>query len=89
MMACLLHYNMDVGLLMRYLGNNYTSAYQDIHATVKILSSYKIDTDLIQHYIRVMTVGCPNHFIAETSRANAMEYWQEGNNPSIKKTLTR
>ena len=89
MMACLLHYNMDVGLLMRYLGNNYTGAYRDVNATVKILSYYKINTDLIQHYIRVMTVGCPNHFVAETSRANVMEYWREGNNPSIKKNINK
>ena len=89
MMACLLHYNMDVGLLMRYLGNNYTGAYRDVEATVKILSSYNIDTELIEHYIRVMTVGCPNHLVAETSRANAMEYWREGNNPSIKKNLDK
>ena len=58
---------MDVSLLMRYIGDNYTGAYQDIDATVKILSPYKIDPELIQHYIRVMTVGCTNHLVAETS----------------------
>ena len=64
MMACLLLYNMDVGLLMCYLGNNCTEAYRDVDATVKILSSYNIDPELIQHYIRLMTVGCLNHFVA-------------------------
>ena len=88
-MACLLHYNMNVGLHMRYLGNNYTGEYCNVDATIRILSSYKIDPELIQHYIRVMTVGCPNHFVAETSRANAMEYWREGNNPSITKNLDK
>jgi hypothetical protein len=30
-----------------------------------------------------MTVGCPNHLNATTSRDNALLYWQKGNHPSI------
>ena len=37
MMACLLHYNLDVSLFMRYLGGNYTGAHRNIHATANIL----------------------------------------------------
>ena len=37
MMACLLHYDMDISLLMRYLGNNYTAAHRhrDVEAIVE------------------------------------------------------
>ena len=89
MMACLFHFNMDVGLLMRYLGNNYTGSYRQVMSTVATLNAHDIDPDLIQHYIRVMTVGCPNIFVAKTTRANAVEYWRAGNNPSIKRNLAK
>ena len=88
-MACLLHYNMNVSMFMGYLGNSYTGAYRNVEVAIKILSPYNIDPESIQHYIRVMTVGCSNHFVAEISRANAMEYWQEGNNSLIKKNIDK
>ena len=47
MTACLFHYSMDVGLLMRYLGNNYNLEYCDMGATENIPSSYSIDHELI------------------------------------------
>ena len=34
-----------------------------------------------------MTVGCPNYFVAESSRKNALTYWRGGNNPSVKRKL--
>ena len=85
MFACLLHYNLDVALLMRYLGNNYTAAHRQVGKTTDILRQHNIDEELIQQYIRVMTVGCPNRMVFESTRDNAMKYWRGGNNPSIKK----
>ena len=72
---------------MRYLGNNYTAAHRRVGRTVDTLRHYNVSEDLIQHYIRVMTVGCPNKMVFETSRHNAMKYWRGGNNPSIKRKL--
>ena len=85
MMACLLHYNLDVSLLMRYLGGNYTGAHRDVQATANILQSHGISTSLVQHYVQVMTVGCPRVMNTDSSRANALQYWRAGNNLSIKK----
>ena len=73
MLACLIYYDFDVSLLMRYLGNNYTASHRNVGEIVKKIRPY-VDEDLVQHYIRVMTVGCPNHMVAETSRNNAMQY---------------
>lgn len=89
MLACLFHYDLDVSLLMRYLGNNYTASYREVDETVSILKQHKICDDLIQRYIRVMTIGCPAKMVAETSRDNVMTYFRGGNNPSIKKSLPR
>ena len=89
MMACLLHYNLDVSLLMRYLGGNHTGAHQDVQATAKILLEHKIDAELVRHYVRVMTVCCPRIMNADISRDNALQYWRAGNNPSIKANLEK
>ena len=36
-LACLYHYGMDVSLLIRYLGNNYTGEHRDVEETVAVL----------------------------------------------------
>ncbi|KAL7539229.1 hypothetical protein ACHAWF_006339, partial [Thalassiosira exigua] len=86
MMACLFHYNLDVSLLMIYLGNNYTAAHRNVQETAKRLEPH-VEPYLIDLYIRLMTVGCPTHFVAESSRENSVRYWRAGNNPSIPKKL--
>ena len=74
MMTCLFHYSIDVGLLMRYLGNNYTGSHRDLDATATLLVSLDIDHSFVQHYMRLMSVGCPNHLVAKTTSDNAMQY---------------
>jgi len=74
-LACLIHFDLDTSLLMRYLGNDYTGACRNTHKVIKTLWQYKINTNLIDKYMRVITIGCPNHFVAETSQANALHYW--------------
>ena len=87
MTACLFHYNLDVSLLMRYLGGNYTGAHRNVQATAQYLLDNGIDDDLVHHYIRIMTVGCPRIMNADISRENALLYWRMGNNPSVEKNL--
>lgn len=86
MLACLFHYNLDVSLLMRYLGQNYTAAHRDVQHVVERISPH-VDSYLIPHFIRVMTAGCPNVMNAESTRENSVKYWRAGNNPSIAKHL--
>ena len=87
MLACLFHYDLDTSLLMRFLGNNYTGAHREISAIVSVLRVHKIDPILIDKYVRVMLTGCPNRFVAETSRANALLHWRMRNHPSIDQKL--
>lgn len=85
--AALFYFDLDVSMLMRYLGNNYTGAHRDVHGTIQKLQAYGIPADLIDKYRRVMLVGCPNHFVAETSRENALLYFRNRNRPTIAKKL--
>ncbi len=82
MMARAFHYNLDVSLLLQYLGSNYTKEHIDVQETTSILLEYDIPCILIQHYIQVMLVGCPVAMIV-------LQYWREGDNLSIKKNLTQ
>jgi hypothetical protein len=85
--ACLLFYNLDTSLLMRYLGNNYTGAYREVNKIVTQLRELKIDEDLIDKYVRVMVTGCPNHSVAKITRANALLHWRMRNCPTINRKL--
>ena len=87
MFAALLHYRMHAPDLIRFLGGTYNGEYRDIDTAVSILQSFEVDPWLIAQYIRATTVGCPNKFVAETSRENFLLHWREGNHPSIKKFL--
>ncbi len=51
MMACVFHYNMDVPLLIRYLGGNYMAECRDVRAKSTILLEQSVSHILVQHYI--------------------------------------
>ena len=72
---------------MRYLGNNFTGEYRDVKLTAEILRYKNIPEELIQDAIRVLQTGCPNHFSASTTRANAVKYLQKGKGATINRKL--
>mmetsp|Transcript_16875 Transcript_16875/g.38682 ORF Transcript_16875/g.38682 Transcript_16875/m.38682 type:complete len:650 (+) Transcript_16875:2568-4517(+) len=84
--AALLHFDNNVSMLMRWLGNNFTGSYRNVERTIDRIRPY-VDDDLLPHLTRVLAVGCPHHFNAETTRDNAIQYWRHGNNPSVNKKL--
>ena len=87
MLAALFFYRMHAPDVMRLLGGSYTGEHRDISTIVACLTSHDIDPWLITQYVRATTVGCPNHFVAETSRENALLHWRKGNHPSVKKEI--
>jgi hypothetical protein len=88
-LACLLHYNLSVALTIWFLGNNYTGEYHDIPSIMAFLRLHGIADDIISSYNRVMTMGCPNHFNASTTRDNALLYWRCSNHPSIRAKINQ
>jgi hypothetical protein len=81
-LSCLLHYDMRVADVMQYAGHNYTGAYRDIPNRIETIK-HLVDPDLLQHYIRVMTIGAPAQFNNSTTRENTLLHWRMGNHPSI------
>lgn len=74
-LACLLHYNLSIAHVIRFLENNYMGAYCNIALISASLRTHGIAEALITNYSRVMTVGCPNHLNVTTSRNNVLLYW--------------
>ena len=87
MLSVLFHYLMHAADLMRFFGGTYAGEHRDINEIVRCLTSHDIDPWLITQYIRATTVGCPNHFVADTSRDNSLLHWRKGNHPLVKKYL--
>ena len=55
-----LHYNLDMGIIMRCLGKKCTGEYRDIQNTLKILKESRCDEQIIKVSERTLLVGSPN-----------------------------
>ncbi len=82
-LALLYHYNMDVSAAVRFLGPKYLGGYRDVDRACSLMEQYGVSSENIAHYRRIMTVGCPNRFTAETDHENFEIYRTHGNDPSI------
>ena len=87
-MACLFHYNLSVASVMRYAGNNYTGGYRNVRKMVDKMRGL-VDDELLTHYIRVMELGAPAYFVAESTRENAMTHWRKGNHASVEQNMDK
>ena len=67
--ACAVHYNLDFGLVTRYLGGEYTATHRDAHAIINQVRGLISNEDL-SHIERIITVGCPSYFNYEESDKN-------------------
>ena len=49
-----------MGIVIRYVGKNYTKEYRDIYNTLKILNESKCDERIMKDLERTLLVGSPN-----------------------------
>ena len=85
-MACSFHFDLSVANVMRYVGKNYTGGYRNVEESVSKMRGL-VDDDLLTLYARVMTLGAPSHFVAESTRKNTLLHWRKNNHPSIMANL--
>ena len=57
-LTCLIHYDLSIVNIIRFLRNNYTGKYHDILSIAASLRARGIAKTLIGHYSCVMMVGC-------------------------------
>jgi len=80
--AALIHYNLHVGSVIRFCGNNYTNAHLNPHEIVKKLQH--IAPKHIQDYVlRALTVGAPSRISGFSSSKNFWSFKRYGNHKSI------
>ena len=78
MAAAMIHYGLNPGMLVRYLGGAYTGAYRDIKMLQAKLMSHVPDEDM-GHSMRILTSGCPADFALEESAASKALMIKRGN----------
>ena len=84
--ACAVHYNLDFGLVMRYLGGEYTAKWRDVDAILSAVEDIITPEDY-GHIKRILTVGCPANFNWEETDKNKEIFLKRGNNPSIQMNI--
>ena len=95
MAACAVYYDLDFGLVLRFLSGQYTAAWGNIDASMATIDEHVSASDQ-DHIWRILTKGCPNKLVWEEEAKNKETFVRRGNNPSIrahwkavKKTLNK
>jgi hypothetical protein len=76
--ACILHYNMEIPVVVRYLGGPHVASLRNaphILRTVKPI----LDPTLFQSLIRILTKGTPAYCVAHSTDENYRDYRTYGN----------
>ena len=89
MLASLIHYDMDVPTVIRFLGNNYTGEYRDSKSIVKTLTDTNCDEEIINDLQRLFEIGAPNKLNASSSHKFFLEFFRYGNHSSILKNIDK
>ena len=88
-LAAMLHYDLDVSTLIRFLGGNYTGEYRNVSKTINILRKSNCDEKIITDLGKILMKGCPNKFVTHTSHKNLMRFFKYGNHKSIQENLKK
>ena len=88
-LAALLHYDLDVPTLIRYLGGNYTGEYRNVEDIVAILNEAKCDPTIISDLERIFRIGCPMKMNAFSTKKNFLDFFRYGNHTSIKQNIEK
>ncbi len=82
-LAATLHFNFDIGSVIRFCGGKYTGAYRDYSETVRHLTRANPDSALIDEVTRLFQKGCPSYFNATSSHENFLTFLNNGNHLTI------
>ena len=81
--ACAVHYDLDFGLVIRYMAAEYTADWRDTEAILEAVKDLISDADY-EHMKRILEFGCPAEFNWDEPAENKMIFLRRGNHPSIK-----
>ncbi len=93
--ACAVHYNLDFGLVTRYLGSKYTAEWRDVKEILSLSEPF-VPPKVLSQMERILTTGFPSYFNWKEDAANNRAFFSCCNLPSVAqhdelvaKTLTK
>ena len=82
MTACAVHYNLDIGLVVRYLGGEYTASWRNVTDILNAAAPY-VTEKVLSHLRSVLTIGCPAEFNWHEPVENKVRFISRGNLPAV------
>ncbi|KAL7529165.1 hypothetical protein ACHAXR_005018 [Thalassiosira sp. AJA248-18] len=82
MTACAVHYGLDFGLVVRYLGHEYTGESRNLQL-IKDECGPHIEPEDLAQIIRILTKGCPAELNYEMPYEMKMRMLRRGNQKSV------
>ena len=83
MAACAVHYDLDFGLVLRFLAGEYTAEWRGVEAVITAVEPHVSKSDK-EHVFQILTNGCPTKLVWEETAQNKETFIKRGNNPSVK-----
>ena len=84
--AAMIHFGLDLGKFVCFLGGEYTGYFQDIQRTLKAVRNHVSPKDLA-HMEHILLDGCPAELTFVGQLSNKMEMISQGNSKSFNETL--
>ena len=83
MAACAVHYDLDFGLVLRYLAGEYTVEWRNAEQVIAAVEPHVSKSDK-EHIFRILTTNYPTKMVWEETSQNKETFIKRGNNPSVK-----
>jgi len=80
--SCLVYYGLDMGLVTRFLGPEYTGRWKDADRIMSVARQFGSESD-IKNIENQLQHGCPTMFDYEETQENKMTFLERGNEPSL------
>ena len=84
--ACSIHYNLNFGLVVRYLGGEYTAEHRDIDALEREVGPHIPPADMA-HMRRILTRGCPHTLNFQMRHEDKEKMIERGNQPTVEANM--
>jgi hypothetical protein len=81
--ACVIHYGLDLGMVIRYLKGKYVGESQDADAVLLEVSPH-INSKDCEHIKQIIDQGCPSHLDFEEDYENKHYVLQKGNQQTFR-----
>jgi hypothetical protein len=80
--AAMVHFGLDPGKFVRWMGGEYTGYYRDVKATLLAVRPY-ITAEDYNHIERILLDGCPAELKLTEPLSNKLEMIRRGNSKSF------